>query len=410
MQGRRRDLALRRTSVQIETGDLTIPVWKQTSLKLQKGCELNGKWRMSLVGGESEGRYFLEALNGVPFILNGTPCLRAWPLRGDKLLFDYNLLEGKTKLRREEDKSLDRFAPLEIVESNLSVLIEGETGTGKSSLAQKIHEQSCVPGDFVALNLRAFNSQLLESELFGHVKGAFTGAIREKTGALALAEEGTLFLDEIDSLSEDIQTKMLLFLDTLEYRPVGAERCRRARTRMLFASGGSMKDRVNLGKCRADFYFRISQGAVIKMKPLRESQEELKLALTRICLEEEIALDRELYQFYLDCHWPGNYRQLVGHLKRKKALSKSDYLVLDEVDSALLEIGLEELSFSAEDQVVTLEEAKRCHVWKVYLKQKGNIIQTARRLNISKNTVKRILSKKGEVFSGRDDEKVAVKK
>ena len=402
VQGKRRNFPLKRTRVRIKTECLTLPVWTHTALKLQSSEPEQGIWEMNLVGEEREGRYTVESLNGVPFLLNGTPCLKAWPLKGDKILFGHNLLEVKSKPMNEREQFLDRFVSPQIVASDLPILIEGETGTGKSTLAREIHQQSGLTGDFLALNLRAFNPQLLESELFGHVKGAFTGAIREKRGALASTEGGTLFLDEIDGLSKDIQIKLLLFLDTLEYRPVGGERNYKAQTRMIFASGSSMRQLVGQGLCRADFYFRISQGAVIHTRPLRESRHELNLALSEICLKEGVMLEARLRKAYLNYHWPGNYRQLWGHLKRKKALSKNLFLRLDDVDASLFDMGSEEFSADNFDsEVVGLEEMKKRYIWNTYLKQKGNVAQTALVLKVCMSTVRRVVDKvrpKGKDF------------
>ncbi len=392
MQGKRRNYPLKRTCLRIEMANLTLPVWKGASLKLQACDGPMGAWEMRLIGPEREGRYFIEALSGVPFVLNGTPCLQAWPLRGDRMLFGNNLVEINSRPIGQREQFLDRFVSPQIVTSDLPILIQGETGTGKSSLAREIHQQSGLAGDFLALNLRAFNPQLLESELFGHVKGAFTGAIREKVGALASTQGGTLFLDEIDSLSKDIQTKLLLFLDTLEYRPVGGERNFKAQTRMIFAAGNCMRQLVRQNLCRADFYFRISQGAVIQTRPLRESRSELNTALSQVCLKEGLHLCPRLREAYLNYHWPGNYRQLWGHLKRKKALANGAVLRLDEVDASLFEMGLEEFpTTSFDNEIVSLAEVKKRYIWNTYLRQKENLIQTALALKISKMTVKRII-------------------
>ena len=391
--GRKRHLSLCRTSLLIETQNLSLPIWRQNMLCLQKISGISGRWRMQLIGEGEEGRYFLEALNDIPFILNGTPCLKAWPLRGDKLLFDYNLIQGRAPSLDRKEEELDRLIPLPIVESDLSILLEGETGTGKSSLARQIHEKSLVEGNFVALNIRSFNLQLLESELFGHIRGAFTGAFSNKKGALSLAEGGTLFLDEIDNLPTDIQVKLLLFLDSQEYRPVGSEVVRKVKTRMLFASSRPMDREVRLGKCRPDFYFRISQGAVIKMRPLRKSQEQLNTTLSKICQQEGFSLDEKLRQFYLSYAWPGNYRQLTGHLKRKGILSNNGQLKLDAVDYSLLQIKAGELTslLTDSEECMTLKNVKRHYIWQVYMEEKGNIKRAADKLGISSNTVKRAL-------------------
>ena len=384
--GSSRCLPLKRAAILIKSANDLMTTWTYDSLSLQSLDNSKGRWHLKLIGDE-KGRYYLESIGEIPFLINGTPCLKAWPLRGDQVLLGHNLLESK--FCQSKDLVSDTI-PLRIIKSNLSILIEGETGTGKSFLAKKIHQKSDRPGRFMPLNLKTFNPHLLESELFGHIKGAFTGAIKNKTGALAEASGGTLFLDEIDSLPEDIQIKLLLFLDNFKYRPVGGSAYKKIDVRMIFASGKPVKTLVKQGLCRSDFYYRISQGATAKLPSLRENPNLLKAALKNICLEEEILLNDDLFDFYLKCPWPGNYRQLRSHLNRKKILSKGRFLELCNADLELLEEEFE----SPLPGTKSLEEIKNNYIWLNYISLGKNVRLTAKKLKISVSTVRRTTSKK----------------
>ena len=156
-----------------------------------------------------------------------------------------------------------------LINSDLKILISGETGTGKSHLARKVHEKSGRLGEFVAINLSSFNPQLIESELFGHKKGSFTGAIHDKTGAFSMAKNGTLFLDEIDSLPLDLQTKLLTFIDNKKFRRVGDTKEESINTRLIFASGRPLEQLVEQGSFRKDLFFRLKSGHSVEMASLR---------------------------------------------------------------------------------------------------------------------------------------------
>ena len=396
-QGNKRNLSLKRTRIKIYTRKILVPNWKGNSLDLENDQKLEGHWVLELIGDEKNGRFRLKAQNALPFYLNGTPTLDTWPLRGDMITFGYNVLEARSSKKLKQEISLERFVSKKIIESDLSILIEGETGTGKSTLAKIIHENSNTHGPFVALNIGAFNYNLIESELFGHKKGAFTGASRNKMGAVELAKNGTLFIDEIDSLSLDLQTKLLLFLDTLEFRPVGSETTYKVKTRLIFASGSSMIENVRQKKCRHDFYFRISQGAFIKLKPLRDSIDELEYALDQFCKNEHITISDNLKDVYKKYPWPGNYRQLDGHLKKKILLSHNGYLVFDNTDKELIINNLNTISFH-KDKIIPLKEMRDIYAIDAYIRYQKNISHTARILEISKNTLKKILIRHDLLF------------
>ena len=159
--------------------------------------------------------------------------------------------------------------------SSMPILLIGETGTGKTTIAKKIHDESGVGGNFVHLNLSSFSQSLIESEIFGHRKGAFTGAISDKKGAILEANKGTLFLDEIDSIDISLQTKLLTFLDNGEFRAVGGG-SNTSDVRMIYSSGKNIKDLVASGEMRLDFYFRLKNSLCLEVPNLRDNKDYLK--------------------------------------------------------------------------------------------------------------------------------------
>ncbi len=229
----------------------------------------------------AEGRFVLKTFQGQPFWLNGLAAREAYVERSDKLYvdehrmnFDSLDLQGKTMNHFEHPVLSELF----LMQSDLRILIEGETGTGKSHLAEKIHERSGRSGPYMAINLSSFNPQLIESELFGHKKGSFTGAHSDKMGALKAAHFGTLFLDEIDSLPFELQTKLLTFLDSGKFRRVGDIREDTVNTRLIFASGRSLHQMVERGEFRKDLYYRLMAGHSLSLQPLRNESIRIKEA------------------------------------------------------------------------------------------------------------------------------------
>jgi Nif-specific regulatory protein len=213
--------------------------------------------------------------------------------------------------------------------SGATVLLTGETGTGKELLARAIHGGSARSGGpFVALNCAAFPDTLLESELFGHAKGAFTGADRAKDGLMALADGGTLFLDEVGETSVALQAKLLRALQEREVRPLGGTRSRRVDVRVVAATNRDLSGEIALGRFRADLYWRLAVFP-IRVPPLRERRDDV-LALARHFLAQHGAregrpgcrLSREAEELLLAHHWPGNVRELENEMLRALALSE----------------------------------------------------------------------------------------
>lgn len=398
-QEKARILKLKRTIFTIVPGNrfdfaaiesqITLPIFDNHACKF----ELQLIPHFAARGFSDKSRYLLRSLGPAPFKLNGAQCFEAFLERGDRVEIGLNNLHFLKSEDQKKELELTHFMIPEIVRSPLNIVIEGETGTGKTTLAKKIHEESQRSGPFVHLNLSAFSQNLIESELFGHVKGAFTGALNDKRGALLEAHKGTLFLDEIDSIGIDLQTKLLLFLDDQEVRAVGGSTSRKADVRLIFASGRSLKNLVDKSQMRRDFYYRISSGASIEIKSLREQPEKIRMFCLNYEAENFVNIPNELISFYEDLTWPGNLRQLKGHLDKKKIISNGKKFILDKEDYELLEDSLSQSQMSTEG-VKTLEQIKRDYCLSVYQKMNKNLKKSAKILDISPNTMKVLIKKK----------------
>lgn len=217
-----------------------------------------------------------------------------------------------------------------IAKKNVNVLIEGETGTGKEVLAHFIHLASHrMEHPFVGINCGAISEDLLESELFGHMKGAFTGAIKEKKGIFEIASNGTLFLDEIGEASLPTQVKLLRVLETGEFMKVGDERIRKTNTRIIAASHVNLSEAVNEKRFREDLLYRLD---VVKLTipPLRKRKEDLPILIDFLLKKQRTTLrfSDEAMAAFLAYDWPGNIRELNNVIKRALALADDDVTVL----------------------------------------------------------------------------------
>lgn len=343
-----------------------------------------------------EGRFIMKTIKGHAFWLNGLAAREAYVERKDRLFIDDNKvnfdpfdLSELMDLKFEHEILLE----LNLLQSDLNILIHGETGTGKSHLAGKIHERSGRPGKFVSINLSSFNPSLIESELFGHKKGSFTGAISDKNGAFHEASGGTLFLDEIDSLPIDLQTKLLTFLDSKTYRRVGEMKENHISARLIFASGRSLETLIQQGSFRKDFYFRLKSGHSVELLPLRNDLQKIRSALQFYSLKHHVSLSQRLSDFYETLAWPGNLRQLFGHLDKKKVLSRSIKLDFDFLDEELMLQSSDLMSLSEPGVLMSMQELKEDYVKKAYSLCEGNLSLTARKLQVTEKTIKSILSR-----------------
>lgn len=224
---------------------------------------------------------------------------------------------GQSKAMRSLLETVERVAA-----SNAPVLISGETGTGKGLIAQAIHQASLrAAHPFLVINCSAFQDQLLESELFGHERGAFTGAVVAKTGLFEVADEGTVFLDEVSEMSPAMQAKLLQVLDTGELRRVGGTRLRRVDTRIFGATNKNLQEEVRVGHFREDLFFRLNVISLV-VPPLRDRREDIPQLVEhffsrfRLPGQEPKSLSPEALQLLVGYAWPGNVRELANTIER----------------------------------------------------------------------------------------------
>ena len=223
-----------------------------------------------------------------------------------------------------------------VARSNASVLILGETGTGKELIATAIHRLSLrCGGPLVKVNCGALSESLLESELFGHVRGSFTGAVNNRTGRFEAAHGGTIFLDEIDSTSRKLQVKLLRVLQEREFERVGDTQTIRVDTRVIAASNRNLLDEVDLGRFREDLYWRLNV-VPIELPPLRHRPEDIRALVTFFLNAYNEANDRyvthlqpEAIQALERYNWPGNVRELQNYIERAVVMAEGDELSLD---------------------------------------------------------------------------------
>ncbi len=269
-------------------------------------------------------------------------------LRDENLVLKRIARRERARFRFMSDsmQAVERLAG-KVAPTDSTVLITGESGTGKGVLARLIHEQSRRAEHlFVPVNCSAIPENLLESEFFGHVKGAFTGADKARKGLFLQADQGTLFLDEIGELTMPMQTKLLHAIEEKEIRPVGSEQGRRVDCRIVAATNRDLQEMVREGTFREDLYFRLSMFH-IHIPPLRERHEDIKALIEFIVMRAQeqrglpgrISLDEESERVLLDYAWPGNVRQIENVLNRACILAEDDCITLADLPPELLRSG-----------------------------------------------------------------------
>jgi two-component system response regulator HydG len=242
--------------------------------------------------------------------------------------FSVHGIVGESSAMRDVVGVLERIAP-----SDVPVLIEGESGTGKDMVARAIHGMSArSSGPYLALNMSAIPENLAESELFGHEKGAFSGADQARKGFFAEADGGTLFLDEVGLLPPMLQPKLLRVLQDGEYIPVGSRKPQKANVRVVAATNEDLKKAVQAGRFREDLYFRL-RVVPIRLPPLRERREDIPLLVQHLVKKHALRLsrppllpDEEAMRALLDHSWPGNVRELEHAIERALLLARGSTL------------------------------------------------------------------------------------
>ncbi|MBC7606070.1 MAG: sigma-54-dependent Fis family transcriptional regulator [Burkholderiales bacterium] len=310
----------------------------------------------------------------------------------DKYSFD--TIIGKSKVL-EQIIDLAR----KVAKTDSTVLLTGETGTGKEVFAQAIHENSQRVGkSFVALNCSTFSKEILESELFGHKQGAFTGALKDKKGFVEEAHGGTLFLDEIGEMPIELQAKLLRVLETNEYIPVGDTTPKKSNFRLIAATNRDLKKETSEHRFRSDLYFRLNIFEII-IPPLRERTKDIaplttyfvdqfcqKTNKTKLTICPDFLQKLEAYQ------WPGNVRELKNVIERSVILANCETLT-----SSVLpyEIQHQEGSNNKTLSAFSMQSVEKLHIQKVLNYTKGNKAETARLLEIGVATLYRKIDEFG---------------
>ena len=327
---------------------------------------------------------------------------RAWQNKESKGAEPAGNFIGKSPAVVEVYKTVARVAP-----TKSAVLILGESGTGKERIAQAIHQHSPRAAQpFVAVDCGALTESLLESEIFGHVRGSFTGAVADKKGVFEEAEGGTCFLDEIGDISPNMQAKLLRVLQEHEVRRVGGKDWMKVDVRVIAATNRNLADLVRQGTFRQDLYYRLNVVA-IHLPPLRERVEDIPLLaghfLKRYSQESGksvTAISDRAMELLCAYSWPGNIRELENTMEQAVVLSNQPVLTPDDLPvttrdhavSTSMDCPPPNGQFLFPDNP-TLEEVKKRYVLHVLSRNQGNISRTARVLNIDRRSLYRMLAR-----------------
>jgi transcriptional regulator with PAS, ATPase and Fis domain len=294
---------------------------------------------------------------------------------------------------RETLEMAARVAPVDT-----TVLVCGESGTGKEFIVRMIHDQSSRAGQpYVSVNCAALPEPLLESELFGHVRGAFTGAVRDKTGLFESATTGTLFLDEIGEMAPTIQAKLLRALQEGEIRKVGGERSIRVNPRVIAATNRDLRAAVEAGSFREDLYFRLG-AFVINVPPLRERREAIPVLVHQFLrsaakqVKKDVrGVSAEAMTLLMDYRWPGNVRELEHAIQRGVILAQGRVVTVRELPPEVRSGG----PARSADDTLDLDENEEKVIRLALDRFRGNRRRTAKALNISTATLWRRMKRYG---------------
>lgn len=284
----------------------------------------------------------------------------------------------------------------QLASNRTSVLIRGETGTGKELIARAIHYSSAAAEEpFLPVNCTALPETLLESELFGHKRGSFTGAVSDRRGRFALAGRGTIFLDEIGDTKPEFQAKLLRVLESREFHPVGGERAERTEARVIAATHGNLEELIVAGRFREDLYYRL-RVVEIRVPPLRERRGDIPRLAEHFVVRAARELHRpppllggEAMEVLVAHDWPGNVRELENTLTRATVLATGGVLRPDH-----LALGAGART-AAPGELASLEDIERHHVARVLAATQGHKTRAAELLGISRPRLNRLIQKFG---------------
>ncbi|MDD5425978.1 MAG: sigma-54 dependent transcriptional regulator [candidate division Zixibacteria bacterium] len=332
----------------------------------------------------------------------------------EKAINRKKLLEENTILKRQlqGDNSFDKFIgksevvvrlkklAQRVASSDSTVMIRGESGTGKDLIARAIHHHSprC-SGPFVTINCAALPETLLESELFGYKKGAFTGAIKDKDGLFKVASGGTFFLDEVGNTSLAIQVKLLRVLEDKKIIPVGDTQPINVDVRLIAATNADLEEEVRNDRFRADLFYRLNV-IPLYIPPLRERKEDIALLvdyfIARYCDKVKVPLKSisdEALQFLGEYHWPGNVRELENTIERAILLNRTDKLDISDFPEKLLQKERITVVKDSDPVTPTLESIEKAYIQYIMVETEGKKSEAAKILGIDSSTLYRKIEK-----------------
>jgi Nif-specific regulatory protein len=299
---------------------------------------------------------------------------------------------GESPRMRQVYQFIGKVAP-----TDSTVLISGESGTGKELAARAIHQNSKRSGKpFIAVNCAALTETLLESELFGHEKGAFTGALAQRKGRLEIADGGTLFLDEIGELSAALQVKLLRVLQEREFERVGGTRTIKVDIRLLTATNRNLQDLINRGLFRQDLFYRLNV-LQLEMPALRQRQEDIPLLAKYFMVRSGEKCNRRITSISLDAQkrlssydWPGNVRELENAIERAVVLGTTDVILLEDLPEAILEAETRSMPAPTKYHEAVAETKKQT-ILQAMEQTQGNYTDAAKLLGVHPNYLHRLI-------------------
>ena len=297
----------------------------------------------------------------------------------------HSYLEGESDAAKQLYNYVGLVAP-----TNMSVLINGSSGTGKEYVAHRIHQLSKRNNKpFIAVDCGSIPKELAASEFFGHVKGSFTGALTDKTGAFVAANGGTIFLDEIGNLSYEVQIQLLRALQERKIRPVGSTQEISVDIRLISATNENLEQAIEKGTFREDLYHRINE-FTLRMPDLKERKEDILLFANFFLDQANKELDKHLIGFdpkasqaLQSYHWPGNLRQMKNIVKRATLLAQGSVITLAELGTELLEAP----SFNTTNMALRNEETEKEHILEALRQTGNNKSKAAQLLDIDRKTL-----------------------
>lgn len=303
--------------------------------------------------------------------------------------FNIKNIIGKSESMNDLFKLIHDVAP-----TSTSVLIQGENGTGKELIANAIHFNSPnVNKPFIKLNCAVLAETLLESELFGHVRGAFTGAIKDKVGRFELANRGTLFLDEIGEITPNMQLKLLRVLQEGEFERVGGSETLKVDVRIIAATNQNLEEKIKLGSFRQDLYYRLNV-IPLNVPPLRDRKDDIELLVYHFFEKfDEVykknikKIDPDAMRALEDYEWPGNIRELENYMERAIVLNKTDKLSLSDFPETIGHKQKTVVEFNENEGLMSaIESYEKELILSELRNNKGNKAKTAQKFKVNRST------------------------